>query len=49
MYGKSDRSAARDAKTRSLGLIASIANLVVWGIITYWFFAHYAQLHAGGH
>jgi basic amino acid/polyamine antiporter, APA family len=46
MYGKGDRSAARDPKTRSLGLIASLVNLAIWAGITYWFFAHYAQLHA---
>jgi APA family basic amino acid/polyamine antiporter len=46
MYGKGDRSGARDAKTRSIGLIASIVNLAVWAGITYWFFVHYAQLHA---
>ena len=45
MYGKSDRSGARSAQIRTIGLIASVVNLVVWGIITYWFFMHYAQLH----
>jgi APA family basic amino acid/polyamine antiporter len=38
MYGKGDRSAGRDAKTRSIGLILSLANLVIWAGITYWYF-----------
>ena len=40
MYGKGDRNAARSAKTRSLGLGLSLANLVIWIGITYWYFAH---------
>lgn len=46
MYGKGDRNAARNPKTRSIGLIATLLNLAVWIGITYWFFVHYAQLHA---
>jgi len=46
MYGKKDqRGAARSAKVKSIGLILSLINLVVWGAVTYWFFTHYAQLH----
>jgi APA family basic amino acid/polyamine antiporter len=45
MYGKSDRSAARNPKTRNLGLLFSLLNLAVWAGITYWFFAHFAELH----
>lgn len=46
MYGKGDRSAARNAKTRNMGLVLTLANLAIWIGITYWFFVHYAQLHA---
>ena len=47
MYGKKDaRSAVRSPQIRTIGLVASLANLVVWGAITYWFFVHYAELHA---
>lgn len=45
MYGKGDRNLARSAKTRNLGLIATLANLAIWIGITYWFFVHYAELH----
>lgn len=43
MYGK--KSTGRNAQTKSLGLIVSLINLAAWAGITYWFFAHYAQLH----
>lgn len=46
MYGKGDRNLARSSKTRNLGLVATLANLAIWIGITYWFFMHYAQLHA---
>ena len=46
MYGKGDRSAARNTKTRNLGLALTLLNLAIWIGITYWFFVHYAQLHA---
>lgn len=46
MYGKGDRSGGRNPKTRQLGLIASLLNLAAWAAITYWFFVHYAELHA---
>lgn len=45
MYGKRDQNAARSASTRTIGLVATIANLGIWIGITYWFFVHYAELH----
>jgi basic amino acid/polyamine antiporter, APA family len=38
MYGKGDRSVGRDSKTRSMGLLLSLANLVLWVVITAWYF-----------
>ncbi|MEJ7625022.1 MAG: amino acid permease [Pyrinomonadaceae bacterium] len=38
MYGKGDRNAVRSSQTRNLGLILSLANLVIWIGITYWYF-----------
>ena len=46
MYGKQDNRGGRDENTRKIGLVASLLNLAVWAGITYWFFAHYAELHA---
>lgn len=46
MYGKSDRSGGRSASVQKIGLIGSLINLAVWIGITYWFFAHFAELHA---
>jgi APA family basic amino acid/polyamine antiporter len=46
MYGKQDNRGGRDENTRKIGLIASLVNLAVWAGITYWFFVHYAELHA---
>ena len=46
MYGKGDRNAVRTSQTRNLGLALTVANLAVWIGITYWFFVHYAELHA---
>lgn len=46
MYGKQDNRGGRDDKTQKIGLIASLLNLAIWAGITYWFFAHYAELHA---
>lgn len=43
MYGK--KAGGRSAQTKILGLIVSLVNLAAWAGITYWFFAHYAQLH----
>lgn len=45
MYGKKDNRGGRSAKVQTIGLIASLVNLVVWAGITYWFFVHYAELH----
>jgi len=39
MYGKGDRNAGRSAKTRNMGLILSLANLVTWAVITWYYFA----------
>ena len=39
MYGKGDRNAERNAKTRTMGLMLSLANLVIWIGITIWYFA----------
>jgi hypothetical protein len=38
MYGKGDRSAGRNAKTRNLGLLLSVANLAIWVGITWYYF-----------
>jgi basic amino acid/polyamine antiporter, APA family len=46
MYGKSDRAGARSASVQKIGLALSVANLVIWAGITYWFFVHFAELHA---
>lgn len=46
MYGKGDRTGGRSAQTRNIGLALSVANLAIWIGITYWFFVHYAELHA---
>lgn len=40
MYGKGDRTGARDPKTRSLGLVVSAINLVIWAGITFWYFKY---------
>jgi len=40
MYGKGDRNAARNAKTRNMGLILSLANLAIWIGITIWYFTY---------
>lgn len=46
MYGKKDaRGGERSQKVKSVGLAASVINLLIWAAITYWFFAHYAELH----
>jgi hypothetical protein len=46
MYGKGDRTRGRSEKVKMIGLIGSLINLVIWGGITYWFFVHFAELHA---
>ncbi len=40
MYGKGDRNAVRNDKTRNLGLILSLANFVIWIGITWWYFVN---------
>ncbi|MFM9904528.1 MAG: amino acid permease [Pyrinomonadaceae bacterium] len=40
MYGKGDRNAVRNAGTRNMGLILSLANLVIWIGITIWYFKY---------
>ena len=40
MYGKGDRTGARDPKTRNLGLAFSAVNLVIWAGITFWYFRY---------
>ncbi len=39
MYGKGDRTAGRNANTRNMGLILSLANLAIWVGITWYYFA----------
>ena len=46
MYGKQDNRGGTDERIQKIGLLISLANLLVWAGITYWFFAHYAELHA---
>lgn len=46
MYGKGDRKGGRSQKIQRLGLLGSLINLAVWAGITYWFFVHFAELHA---
>jgi amino acid transporter len=46
MYGKTSGRSGYDANTQRIGLIASGVNLLIWAAITYWFFAHYAEMHA---
>ena len=43
MYGK--KGSGRSSQVKSLGLLVSLLNLAAWAGITYWFFAHYSQLH----
>jgi basic amino acid/polyamine antiporter, APA family len=38
MYGKGNRSGARDPKTRSLGLTLSVVNIIIWTVVTIWYF-----------
>jgi APA family basic amino acid/polyamine antiporter len=46
MYGKKDRYGGRSDATQKIGLAASVLNLLIWAGITYWFFVHYAEMHA---
>ncbi len=43
MYGKQDTGGARSASVKSMGLLISLVNLVVWIGVTYWLLA----LHGG--
>ncbi len=45
MYSKKDESPVRSGQIKIMGLAISLVNLLVWGGITYWFFAHYAEMH----
>jgi APA family basic amino acid/polyamine antiporter len=46
MYGKGDRSSGpRSTSVRTIGLAASVINLIVWLGIFYWFLNHYADFH----
>lgn len=45
MYGRKDASGGRSSQVKSIGLAVSLINLLAWVGITYWFFAHYGQLH----
>lgn len=40
MYGKKAATGARSASTRSIGLILSLLNVILWGIVTAWYFMH---------
>ena len=40
MYGKQDNRGGSDEKTKNLGLIVSLVNLIFWAGVTYWFFIH---------
>jgi flagellar basal body-associated protein FliL len=45
-YGRKGLAAqARNPQTATIGLTASLVNLFVWLGVTYWFFAHFAELH----
>jgi basic amino acid/polyamine antiporter, APA family len=45
MYGKQDNRGGTDSNIQKIGLIVSVVNLVFWAGVTYWFFAHFAELH----
>jgi basic amino acid/polyamine antiporter, APA family len=46
MYGKSDRSGGgRSSSVRTIGLAATVINLLVWVGIFYWFLTHWADFH----
>lgn len=45
MYGKSDKSGARSAQVKTIGLALSVVNLIIWGAVFYWFLYHYAEFH----
>ena len=39
------RGGARSPQVKTIGLAVSVVNLLIWAGITYWFFAHFAELH----
>ena len=41
MYGRTAKTPERNDRTRSIGLIASGVNLIVWAGITAWYFMHF--------
>ncbi len=43
MYGRSDRGRVRSSKVRSIGLVFSVINVLVWAVIMYW---HYTSTSA---
>jgi hypothetical protein len=47
MYGKSDKTAGRSQQVRTIGLIASVVNLLVWLGVFYWFLTHWSEFHHG--
>lgn len=45
-YGRKNLAThSRNPKTATIGLAASLINIVVWAGVTYWFFVHFAELH----
>ncbi len=46
MYGKKDGNGGRSAQVKMVGLLVSLVNMAVWIGITYWFFAHYAEMRS---
>jgi APA family basic amino acid/polyamine antiporter len=47
MYGKGDRSVGRSAKVKSVGLILSLINLVIWSAVAVWVFMNWEKLKNG--
>ncbi|MFV0388647.1 MAG: amino acid permease [Pyrinomonadaceae bacterium] len=47
MYGKADHTGGRTRKMRTIGLVVSIANLIAWVLIFYWYVNHWAAFHPG--
>ncbi|MBS1794199.1 MAG: amino acid permease [Acidobacteria bacterium] len=45
MYGKTDKGVGRNSQVRTIGLAASVVNLVIWAGIMYWFLGHYSEFH----
>jgi hypothetical protein len=40
MYGRGDRGAGRNPKTKSLGLTLAVINILIWAAITTWYFMY---------